>query len=198
MEWSVLFAFMRQRVQEPDLWGLVVGVGLLIFLYGQIIVPWLRKVDPLATLREEIRARPKLVLLSVFVAFLFPFVVSVLSSVVTSYATREVYDRANFPDEKPDPVFRVDTDGAFVDMGRSTRELLDAHPADDAAAILGDAAWADVVAAHESGEPHSEDIFVSYGGDWYLVSQSPSADGLLINIYLARLVGSPDAPCRPG
>jgi hypothetical protein len=197
MVWSVFFGYMWERLHEAGLYWLVLVVGLMINLYGQVLVPRLRKLHPFAAIREEATLRPKLFALSVTVGFLFPLFVSVISSATTSYASRHVYERANFPDEKPDPVFRVDLNGAFVDMGRSTRELLDRYPANDVEDILGSATWAAVSEAHRHGRPLANDTAILHGGQWYLVTQSASSNGKLINIYLARLANRADSICRP-
>jgi hypothetical protein len=197
MEWSVFFGFVWERFHDPGLYWLVLIVGLMINFYGQVLVPWLRKLHPLSAIREEATRRPRLFALSVTVGFLFPLFVSVTSSATTSYANRHVYERANFPDEKPDPVFRVDLEGNFVDMGRSTRELLERHPAKNVDDILGAVVWAAVSEAHHSGRQLANDTAIQHGGEWYLVSQSPSSDGKLINIYLAHLANRTDSICRP-
>ena len=60
-------------------------------------------------------------ILSVGIGFAFPLVVATFSGVAARYAARNVEDRANFPDEKPDPVFRAVLDGSFVQVGEHTK-----------------------------------------------------------------------------
>lgn len=180
-----LFDYTEDKLSEPGFWGLVVIVGLAINGYGQILVPWLRGISPARAIREEARQRPRLLALSIFVAFLFPFLVALASGVATRYGQRDVEARASFPDEKPDPVLRVDEDGRIVQMGHNTSQLLKAHPAEDAPALLGEAAWETVLAAHHDHEPLDGDLVVEYAGTHYLVAYSSSE--AFINLYLARL-----------
>lgn len=89
MESSVLVDLALQRLREPSLWWLVGVVGLLINLYGQVLVPWLRGIDSLDAVRREARTRPGLLFSSVLLAFLFPLLVSLVSSVTAGRAVRD-------------------------------------------------------------------------------------------------------------
>ncbi|MCH7651366.1 MAG: hypothetical protein IIA63_09450, partial [Nitrospinae bacterium] len=153
--------------------------------YGQILVPWLRGLgNPFDLLAVEFGERPALAILSILLAYAFPLCVGVYSSVATRYKTRRFESVADFPDRKPDPVFRVARDGKIVELGAATRELFDQYQVDTAQKILGEKLWAEIVV--KEGPGNSGTIFFEAEGASYIVSHAPTSDDQ-INVYLTRL-----------
>ena len=75
MDWSLILVYALEKAADPGLFLLALIVGTVINLYGQILVPRLRGLSPVAALRAECKARPFLLAVSVSIAFFFPFTV---------------------------------------------------------------------------------------------------------------------------
>jgi hypothetical protein len=166
----------------------------VINLYGQILVPWLRGSDsPFDDLMTEASVRPVLMFTSVALGYMFPLLVSVYSSVATRYRNRNLESRSDFPDLKPDPVFRADPDGAILDCGATTRAFFDTYGVARAQEILGGDTWRRIVEGDPDLEHEQLTIHFAPEDAVYIVAHSPRADGA-INIYLTRLVGAVAPP----
>ena len=188
MDWPLIFVYFVEKAADPALCLLAVVVGIVINLYGQILVPWLRGLSPLAALRSESRERPLLLATSVFIAFLFPFTVGLISGVATRYVQRHVEAHATFPDAKPDPVFRVDLEGRVVRMGARTRMIFENRTV-TAPRVLGDQVWREVLKAHAAGTSIGLDTAIHYEpiDSWFLVAHSAGEDRKFINLYLTLI-----------
>ena len=72
------------KLKEPGTWGLVVVVGTVINVYGQLLLPWFRgSFDPPVDFLIELEIRPAVTAFSVFLGFAFPLFVSVYSAITT-------------------------------------------------------------------------------------------------------------------
>ena len=188
MNWSLILFYVIEKVADPSLFLLALVVGTVINLYGQILVPWLRGLSPVAALCLEHKERPLLLYLSIFIAFFFPFTVGMVSGVATRYMQRHVEAHATFPDAKPDPVFRVDLDGNVKRMGARTRSLF-ANRTVTAPQILGDQVWQEVLKEHEAGTSIELDriIYCDLIDSWFLVAHSSGKDRQSVNLYLTHI-----------
>jgi hypothetical protein len=75
---------MFRHLGSPALYGLAFFVGTLINFYGHFLVPILRgQRDPLGAFLAEIYDAPAITLLSVGIAYLFPFLVGLYSTLRT-------------------------------------------------------------------------------------------------------------------
>ena len=93
--------------QQPSAYILVFIVGTVINIYGQFLVPAFRgNSHPLVTITREFETNSTVFLTSVVIAYLFPLFVGMYSSVRAQYKLRHSISKAEFPDSKPDPVFR--------------------------------------------------------------------------------------------
>ncbi len=118
MDQSHIRRLIWDKLHDPTTYGLAFFVGTLINLYGQLLVPWIRGFgDPLTVFVQEFKVRPYLTVFSVFLGYAFPFCVGIYSSVARLYKNRCVESIADFPERKPDPVFRAAQDGQLVEVG---------------------------------------------------------------------------------
>jgi len=132
----------------------------------------------------EFRGNSALTAFSIFLAYAFPLAVGVISSVLTRYKNRRIESVADFPERKPDPVFRADRGGVFVEVGATTREFFGKYNVDSAQKMLGTAIWSKIASASKPGggqivsfEPENTN---------YVVSYAPTADDQ-VNVYMTRL-----------
>ena len=171
MDWSPILSYVVEAARHPTPYLVSLVVGIIINLYGQVLVPWLRKTHPLLALRREYDERRALLAVSVFIGFAFPFIVSLFSGAYAHYEQRHVAARATFPDEKPDPVFRVDLDGRVVRMSARTRQLFGPHEV-TASSVLGPALWKEILTAHRAGRTIGTDRVIHYAptNSWFLVA----------------------------
>jgi hypothetical protein len=121
---------------------------------------------------------------SIILAYAFPMIVGVTSSVITRYKNRRTESVADFPDRKPDPVFRATKDGRLVEIGATTRELFDEHNIQSAQMILGENIWEKITSASEPGGGHV--VNFDPANHRYVVSHAPTAHDQ-INVYMTRL-----------
>jgi hypothetical protein len=135
---------------------------------------------------DQCVANPGLVMLSVALGYLFPLFVSTFSAVSTRYRARHVETLAEFPDLKPDPVFRADRDGVVLSMGAATEELFHRHRIERAQQILGEETWQRVLEAGSRQVSAISTVYFDAEQAHYLVSHSPAQRGA-INVYLTRI-----------
>ena len=86
--------------------------------------------EPVHGLCDRIRAHAVPDAVFGLLAYAFPFCVGIYSAVAVRYANRRIESIADFPERKPDPVFRAARDGRLVEVGatpsgcsRSTRSI---------------------------------------------------------------------------
>ena len=177
----------REKLRDPEVYVVAGIVGTMINAYGQILVPWLRGVtDPLAAYAAQLHGNPNLFIASTVLAYCFPFAVGVFMSVLTRYKSRRIESVADFPDRKPDPVFRATADGSLIEYGPTTRELLDKYGIRCAQEILGEKVWQQIKAAAKAEIIRTKVHFEPEGVD-YLVTHSADNEDEDVNIYMTRL-----------
>lgn len=187
MDFRLLGRFLIEKLHDRSTYVLAVIVGLLIVGYGQLLVPWFRSgANPFGSFMTELDARPGLMAFSVFLAFAFPFCVGLYSAVATRYKNRRIESIADFPERKPDPVFRANKNGQLVEVGASTQELFARFQIDCAQRILGEDVWAKITSNEQSDEKIA--VYFEAEGEKYLVAHTPTRDDE-INIYMTRLSG---------
>lgn len=187
MDYSHLRRLIWDKLRDRTTYILAAVVGTLINVYGQLLVPWFRDFgDPFAVFAQEFEVRPYLAVFSVFLGYAFPFCVGIYSSVVTRYKNRRIESIADFPERKPDPVFRAAQSGRLVEVGAATQGFFDKYEIDCAQKILGEATWAEIV----SGKWAEIGTTVYFAAEDvnFLVAHAPTANDE-INIYLSRLPG---------
>lgn len=176
-----------EKLHDRTTYVLAAIVGLLINGYGQLLVPWFRSgADPFAIFMNQLEIGPALTLFSVFLAFAFPFCVGVYSAVAARYKNRRVESIADFPEQKPDPVFRAKKTGELVEVGANTQKFFEKFGIDSAQRILGDEAWEKII----TGERTDDRMIVYFEaeGEKYLVANAPTRNDE-INVYMTRLSG---------
>lgn len=174
-----------EKLQERNTYSVALLVGTLINLYGQLLVPWLRGAsDPFVVFGRELHDRPGLTLFSIFLGFAFPLCVGVYSSVRTRYRNRRVESIADFPERKPDPVFRATSSGKVVEAGATTLEYFRKYNISRAQNLLGDELWKRIV----KGAEHDKELKVYFEaeGVHFLVRHAQTPKGEF-NVYLTRL-----------
>lgn len=185
MEINILRRLVADKLRDRSTYIVALVVGTLINAYGQLLVPWFRgSSDPFASLAMELNLNPVLTLFSIFLAFAFPFCVGIYASVATRYIGRRFESAADFPDRKPDPVFRVAPNGRIVEAGNTTRALLEQYEIDTAQDILGEDTWAEILTQRLNA--CGRQIFFEAEGAHYVMSHAPTTNEE-INIYLTRL-----------
>lgn len=183
-----LSSYLRQKLSDSNTYVVAFVVGTLINVYGHILVPLLRgRENPVDLFVSEFRQYPRLVMFSIFLAYCFPFCVTIYSAIRTRYVHRRFEMRAQFPDRKPDPVFRAAPEGDIVDGGDRTLELFERHNISTAQQLLGDGVWQQLVESTSSGQQLERNprVHVDICEKWYVVSHSP-AEGGGLNIYMAQ------------
>ena len=187
MDFRLLGRLIIDKVHDRTTYVLAAIVGLLINGYGQLLVPWFRSgTNPFRTFMTELDARPGLTIFSVFLAFAFPFCVGIYSAVAARYKNRRLESIADFPERKPDPVFRAKKNGQLVEAGASTKEFFERFQIDCAQRILGEDVWVRITSDKQTNEKIV--IFFEAEGEKYLVTHTPTSDDE-INIYMTRLPG---------
>ena len=189
MDFRLIRRLIADKLHDRTTYGVAVVVGTLISAYGHLLVPWIRSdVNPFTAFATEFGRTPLLTLFSVFLAYAFPFCVGIYSAVAARYANRRIESIADFPDRKPDPVFRAARDGRLVEVGANTQRMFEKYRIDCAQKILGETIWADIASDKPADGP-IRFLFEAEGAE-YLVAHAPTEDGE-INIYLTRLA----TPC---
>ncbi len=187
MDFQLIARLIIDKLHDRTTYVLAAIVGTLINAYGQLLVPWFRSgADPFEQFMTELEFRPQLTLFSVFLAFAFPFCVGIYSAVAARYKNRRIESIADFPERKPDPVFRVEKNGQLVEVGENTQKFFERFQIDCAQQILGEDAWEKIT----SNEQSDERIIVHFEaeGEKYLVAHTPTKNDQ-INIYMTRLSG---------
>ncbi len=183
-------SYLLAKLTERHTFYVALIVGTLINVYGQILVPALRgEGDPFAVFLAEIHRNPGTLLLSIVVAYCFPFCVTVYSAAYTRYRYRHLESRALFPDLKPDPVFRVDRKGEIIEAGEATRSLFDEIGIASAQEAIGEPLFKEVLRCFEAKEdmPTSKIVTIDEQDYWVTCSVC-DAD---VNIYLSK--ATPDS-----
>ena len=162
------------------------SIGFIRLWWGKLIrTRWRLRRNRRATGRK-LEIGPALTLFSVFLAFAFPFCVGVYSAVAARYKNRRVESIADFPEQKPDPVFRAKKTGELVEVGANTQKFFEKFGIDSAQRILGDEAWEKII----TGERTDDRMIVYFEaeGEKYLVANAPTRNDE-INVYMTRLSG---------
>lgn len=181
---KLVYRLTKDKLRDPETYWIAAIVGSLINGYGQLLVPWFRGAeDPFAAFGQEFSARPILAVFSILLAYLFPLCVGVISSVITRYKNRRIESIADFPERKPDPVFRAARDGRLVEVGATTRALFEKHGITTAQMILGEALWSTITSAGEPGGGHR--VRVEAEAQSYLVSFAPTQNDEF-NVYMTK------------
>jgi len=185
MDFRIVTRYVIDKLRDRSTYILAAIVGTLINAYGQLLVPWFRSgANPIEQFMNELVLRPTLTLFSVFLAFAFPFCVGIYSAVAARYKNRRFESISDFPDRKPDPVFRAKKDGQLVEVGENTRKFFEKFEIDRAQKIIGEEAWQDII----SNDNSDKRITVEFAaeGEKYLVTHAPTMHEQ-INIYMTRL-----------
>lgn len=187
MQIDLIGRLIKEKLQDRHTYIVALVVGILINLYGQLLVPWLRGAsNPFVVLGQELHQRPALTLFSIFLGFAFPLCVGVYSSVRTRYKSRRVESIADFPERKPDPVFRATRSGEVIEAGATTIEYFDKYKISRAQNLLGNELWDDIVTGSlQDKEPK---VYFEAEGCHYLVRHARTPKGEF-NVYLTRLAG---------
>jgi len=185
MDYKLINRLIFSKLCEKNTYILALIVGSLINAYGQLLVPWLRGADnPVIVLKTQFLSNPVLTIFSVSLAFAFPLCVGVYSSVTTRYRNRRIESIADFPDTKPDPVFRVDKRGKFVEAGEVTKEFFRKYGVFNAQNLLGEDIWGSIISGKASD--NIGQFYFEPEGTNYIVKYTQTKDEKL-NIYLTRL-----------
>lgn len=185
VDFRLLRRLLGEKLRDRTTYGLAAVVGTLINAYGQLLVPWFRgSDDPVAAFMVEFEVRPGLTIFSVFLAYAFPFSVGIYSAVWARYRNRRVESVADFPDRKPDPVFRATESGRLVEVGATTRELFAKYQVDRAQKILGDEVWNRIVRSGDL-EPGTRVYFAAERAEYIVAHARTTNDEF--NVYLTRL-----------
>ena len=185
MDFRLIRRLIVDKLHDRTTYGVAAVVGTLISAYGHLLVPWIRSdVNPFTAFAAEMGRAPILTLFSIFLAYAFPFCVGTYSAVAVRYKNRRIESIADFPERKPDPVFRAARDGRLVEVGANTQRMFEKYQIDCAQNILGETIWADIV----SDKPVDGQIriFFEAEGAEYLVAHAPTENDE-INVYLTRL-----------
>ena len=187
MDFRLLGRLIEDKLRDRTTYILAAIVGLLINGYGQLLVPWFRSgANPFATFTAELDARPALTLFSVFLAFAFPFCVGIYSAVAARYKNRRVESIVDFPERKPDPVFRASRDGQLVEVGANTQKFFTKFRIDRAQQLLGEDVWAKITS--DDGSMERVVVYFEAEEEKYLVAHAPTRNDE-INVYMTRLSG---------
>ncbi len=185
MDGALIRRLLGDKLRDAETYWIAAVVGTLINGYGQLLVPWFRGAgDPFAAWAAECQVRPALTTFSVILAYAFPLAVGVTSSVITRYKNRRIESVADFPERKPDPVFRAARDGRLVEIGAATSEFFRKYNVDTAQSILGEAVWSEIVAARAPGG--GQLIYFDAENSYYVVSYAPTAQDQ-VNVYMTQL-----------
>jgi len=187
MDFRLIRRLAGDKLRDRTTYVVAAVVGTLINAYGHLLVPWFRTFsDPFDLFWNEFRIHPGLTIFSVFLAYAFPFCVGIYSAVAARYKLRRIESIADFPDRKPDPVFRATRSGRVVEIGANTQALFERYEIDSAQKILGVEIW-ELIVSQQPLAPGTKIYFEPEGAE-YLVTHAPTANDEF-NIYLSRLSG---------
>jgi hypothetical protein len=185
MNYQLLGKFIGDRMLDRSLYWLALIVGTVINCYGHLLVPWMRSGEnPFILLQNELEIRPVLTVFTILITYTFPFGVALYSSVSSRYKNRRFESIAEFPDQRPDPVFRADRSGRLLEVGAETQKFFDLFGITSALDMIGEKTWSEIV-SDETGNRRFEIVFDPEGAR-YVSAHSHSANKN-INIYLTRL-----------
>ena len=185
MNYPLIGKLIADKLRDPGTYYVAAVVGTLINIYGQLLVPWFRSDrNPFAVFAGEFEANLGLTLFSIFLAYAFPVCVGVYSAVAVRYKNRRLESIADFPDRKPDPVFRADRNGRLIEVGAVTQVLFEKYHVDTAQQILCQEIWERMVA--DGLDSDRAVVNFAAEGAAYLVAYSPT-DNNQINVYLTRV-----------
>jgi len=188
MDYKLIRRLISDKLHDRGTYILAFVIGTMINLYGQLLVPWLRdRGSPLEDFITELQSNTSLSLFSIFIAYAFPFCVGTYSVVAARYKNRRMESIAEFPEQKPDPVFRATREGQLLEVGAETQRLFDRHNVAMAQHIIGDEMWAKISSG--DGARYDTRIHFDAEGVDYLVTSS-QLENTHINIYMTRLTGS--------
>ena len=185
----VLGRYLKEKLCQRSTYILPAIVGTLINSYGQFLIPYLRGVDdPLERFLSELSESTGLVLFSIFVGYTFPFLVALYSAIMTRFGTRGIELKAQFPDNKPDPVFCADEDGVFLLFGNKTKEFVERMGFKTAVDLIGQEMWEKVISDVDSDKRVDiGSLFYNETADTnFLVRYSRNPEKG-INVYLTEL-----------
>ena len=187
MDIRLIGRLIGDKLHDRTTYVLAAIVGTLINAYGQLLVPWFRSsANPFETFANQLQDSPGLTMFSIFLGYAFPLCVGIYSGVAARYKNRRLESIADFPERKPDPVFRATKSGRLVEVGAITQKLFDRYDVDCAQKILGDAVWADIVSSKL--DDRRIEVYFEAEDAQYLVAHAPTTNDQ-INIYLTRLPG---------
>ena len=190
--------YVGEKLRQPNTYVISFVVGSLLNVYGHMLVPWLRGQDQLLSrFAEEFLRFPFLVSLSIAIAYMFPLLVGLYSSVSTRYAYRDFERRAQFPDSKPDPVFKANSDGQLLDMGATTQVFFSDHGIKTANQFLGDELWARLASGGSGALPAGSIVYCDSVESWYVISYCHLEDES-INVYVSQTVSPEEVAARGG
>lgn len=110
-----LHRFVRDKLRQRNTYAVALVVGTLINGYGHILVPWLRgTAHPLDTFIAELIEHPSVNSFSLVIAYFFPVLVDLYSSVATRFDQRDHERLASFPEHNPNPVIELEVPGGRV------------------------------------------------------------------------------------
>jgi len=118
-ERSDLSRFVVEKLRQKNTYLVALIVGTAINVFGHVLVPWARgNASPAEHFLTEYATHPALVSLSILLAYGFPVMVGLYSSVATRYARkdeeRNLLRLASFPEKNPNPVIEVDLDARIT------------------------------------------------------------------------------------
>ena len=189
MDFRLIRRLVVDKMYDRTTYGVAAVVGTLITAYGHLLVPWFRTdANPFSAFADELSRAPSLTVFSIFLAYAFPFCVGTYSAVVARYKNRRIESIADFPERKPDPVFRVTKNGQFVEVGANTQRLFEKYQVDCAQKILGEEIWAQILSKKQPDANLT--VYFEAEDAEYLVTHAPTANDE-INVYLTRLSTRP-------
>ena len=186
---SVLAGYLKDKLLQKSTYILPAVVGTMINSYGQFLIPYLRGVErPFESFIVQLNNTPGLVILSIFVGYCFPFLVALYSAVMTRFGSRAIELKAQFPDNKPDPVFCAEEDGTIILFGNKTKEFIDKLGFQSAIELLGQDLWRNILSSvNGKTDIHFSPLFYSEESQKkYLVRYSKNPEKG-INVYLTEI-----------
>ena len=183
MDFGLIRRLIADKMRDRTTYVVAVVVGTLISAYGHLFVPWIRDTDPFVKLGTDLQERPLLTVVSVCLAYAFPMLVGIYSAVAVRYKNRRIESIADFPERRPDPVFRATRSGQLVEVGARTQEFFQEYAVDRAQTIIGEDAWDLIVADKVDGVIK---VYFEPENMQYLVAHARTSNDEL-NVYLTRL-----------
>lgn len=193
-EAKVVSRYAIDKLRDPATYRVAFTVGTFINLFGHFLVPFLRgREDLWANFVSELIEQPVLGACSIAIAFLFPIIVQTHSAVATRIKGRATELLAEFPNAKPDPVFRAAPDGRIIGAGSKTQSILQKHAFTKAQDLIGGVLWENILELQREGRqlPRETSVHVNPLHESFFVTHAPSAAGS-VNIYLTAVNPRPN------